>query len=127
MGIQDISDFSLVVLLSDSTGSGRDWLEQVQPHLYGVPLYAIVSKQAEPIYLPYRMAGQLQVLMAGISAGANYERVYLITTNNQQMLKAYHGVLLFMAILLACVILLSIFPQFPTVMHTRRTRKHASR
>jgi hypothetical protein len=124
--IQDISDFSLVVFLTDSTGSGRDWLEQVQPRLSGVPLYAIVSKQAEPIYLPYRKAGQLQALMAGISEGADYERVYLFTTNNQQMLKAYHGVLLFIVILLACVILLSIFPQFPTVTPTRRTHKHAS-
>jgi hypothetical protein len=125
--IQDISDFSLVVFLTDSTGSGRDWLEQVQPRLSGVPLYAIVSKQAEPIYLPYRKAGQLQALMVGISEGADYERVYLITTNNQQMLRAYHGVLLFIAILLACVILLSIFPQFSTAVPTRRSRKHASR
>ncbi len=125
--IQDISDFSLVIFLADSTGSGRDWLEQVRPRLSGVPLYAIVSKQAEPIYLPYRKAGQLQALMAGISEGADYERVYLFTTNNQQMLRAYHGVLLFIAILLACVILLSIFPQSSNVAPTRRTRKHASR
>ena len=113
--IRDISDFSLVIFLTDSTGSGRDWIEQVQPRLTSVPLYAIVSKQAEPIYLPYRKAGQLQALMAGISDGADYERVYLYTTNNQQMLRAYHGVLLFMAILLACVILLSFFPQFSRV------------
>jgi len=126
-GIQDISDFSLVVLLSDSAGSGRDWIEQVQPRLFDVPLFAIVSKQAAPTYLPYRESGQLQALAAGISDGVSYERVYLLTTNNQQMLRAYQGVLLFMATLLACVILLSVFPHKIDIKPARRSRKNASR
>jgi hypothetical protein len=125
--IEELTDFSLVVLLTDSTGSGKDWLEQVQPRLGDVPLFAIVSKQAEPLYLPYQESGQLQAMLAGISEGANYEQIYLFTTNNQTMLRAYRGGLLFMAILLACVILLSIFPQSPTIKLARRTRKHASR
>jgi hypothetical protein len=125
--IQKISDFSLVILLTDSSSSGRDWLEQVQLRLDDTPLYAIVSRQAEPILLPYQNSGQIQSLMAGISDGANYERIYLFTTNNQQMLRAYQGALLFMAILLVCVIVLSIFPQKTTITPTRRTGKHASR
>jgi hypothetical protein len=125
--IQNISDFSLVILLTDSSSSGRDWLEQVQPRLGDTPLYAIVSRQAEPILLPYQESGQIQSLIAGISDGANYERIYLFTTNNQQMLRAYQGALLFMAILLVCVIVLSIFPQKTMITPTSRTGRHASR
>jgi hypothetical protein len=125
--IRNISDFSFVLILTDSANSGRDWIEQVQPRLEEKPLYVITSRQAEPILEPYLKSGQIQAMVAGISDGASYERVHLFTTNNQQMLKAYHGVLLFMAVLLACVIVLSIIPQDPKIRSRKGSRKHAAR
>jgi hypothetical protein len=125
--IRKISDFSMVLLLTDSSGSGRDWLEQVQPRLIDTPLYAVVSKQAEPIFKPYQESGQIQAMVSGIQDGASYERVYLLTTTNQQMLRAYRGVLLFVAVLIACIIILSVFPQNSRVNTTRSTRKNAPR
>lgn len=125
--IQDISDFSMVLLLTDSAKSGRDWLEQVQPQLKDTPLYVITSRQAAPILKPYQESGQIQAMVAGISEGADYERIYLLTTNNQQMQKAYNGVLLFMAVLFACIIVLSIFPQNPKIRSGKGSRNHAAR
>jgi hypothetical protein len=125
--IRNISDFSFVLILTDSANSGRDWIEQVQPRLEEKPLYVITSRQAGPILEPYLKSGQIQAMVAGISDGASYERVHLFTTNNQQMLKAYHGVLLFMAVLLACVIVLSIIPQDPKIRSRKGSRKHAAR
>jgi hypothetical protein len=127
VNIRNISDFSFVLILTDSANSGKDWIEQVQPRLAAKSLYVIASRQAEPILEPYLKSGQIQAMVAGISDGATYERVHLFTTNNQQMLKAYHGVLLFMAVLLACVIVLSIFPQNPKIRSRKGSRKHAAR
>jgi hypothetical protein len=127
VNIRKVSDFSFVLVLTDSANSGRDWIEQVQPRLTDKPLYMITSRQAGPILEPYLESGQIQAMVIGISDGASYERVHLFTTNNQQMLKAYHGVLLFMAVLLACVFVLSIFPQNPKIRSRKGSRNHAVR
>jgi hypothetical protein len=127
VNIRNISDFSFVLILTDSANSGRDWIEQVQPRLVDKPLYVIASRQTKPILEPYLESGQIQAMVVGISDGASYERIHLFTTNNQQMLKAYHGVLLFIAVLLACVIVLSIFPQNPKLRSRKGSRNHAAR
>lgn len=127
VNIRNISDFTFVLVLTDSANSGRDWIEQVQPRLVDKPLYVITSRQAKPILEPYLESGQIQAMVAGISDGASYERIHLFSTNNQQMLKAYHGELLFIAVLLACVIVLSIFPQNPKIRSRKGSRNHAAR
>ncbi len=125
--IREISDFSSVLLLTDSANSGRDWIEQVRPRMADRPLYVITSRQAGPILMPYQESGQIQAMITGISDGASYERVHLFTTNNQQMIKAYHGVLLFMAVLIACVLVLSVFPQNPRIKSRKASHTHAAR
>jgi len=115
------SDFSMLLLLTDSSEAGKDWLEQVQPRLDDTPLFLIASSQAAPILRPYLESGQIKALVEGISDAASYERVHLQTTNNQLLLRAYHGGLLSMAILLACVIVLSIVaPNFPISPYKRK-------
>ncbi|MGB8252140.1 MAG: hypothetical protein WCF08_02915 [Anaerolineaceae bacterium] len=115
------SDFSMLLLLTDSSEAGKDWLEQVQPRLEDTPLFMVASSQAAPILRPYLESGQIKALVEGISDAANYERVHLQTMNNQLLLKAYHGGLLFMAVLLACVIALSIVaPGFPISPNKRK-------
>ncbi|MBN2256597.1 MAG: hypothetical protein JW704_02085 [Anaerolineaceae bacterium] len=110
-GIQGVADFNMVVLLTDSSETGRDWLEQIQPRLGNTPFFVIASSQAGPILSPYLESGQIQAMVTGIASGASYERIQLLTTNNQLMLKAHQGVMLFMVVLFACVLLISVIPQ----------------
>jgi hypothetical protein len=74
--IQSISDFSLVLLITDNPNTTRAWVEQVNPHLDLVPLVAIVSAQVEPMALPYYSRtndSQIDGLVSGLTGGAGYE------------------------------------------------------
>ncbi len=76
-GISAVSDFSLVVLITDNPDIARTWFEQIQPTLAGTPIVSIISAQAEPILQPYYGDGsenaQMQGLVSGILGGAAYE------------------------------------------------------
>jgi hypothetical protein len=82
-GMQSISDFALVLVLTDDPDTARSWIEQVQPMLdplrdgQGVPLAMAVSAQAEPLVYPYYSANPRQVdgLVSGVTGGAFYETV----------------------------------------------------
>ena len=70
-----ISDFALVVLITDNPNTARAWVEQVNPELGAVPLVALVSAQAEPMVRPYFDNQQTQIdgLVSGLTGGAAYE------------------------------------------------------
>jgi hypothetical protein len=75
-GIQAISDFALVVVITNDPDSARYWIEQVQPKIGDTPLLAVVSAQAEPMVQPYFGDGQnaqLQGIVSGLTGGAAYE------------------------------------------------------
>ena len=81
-GIQQIGDFTLVVVISDDPDNARGWIEQVQPALVdpvnpnnSTPLVMVVSAQAEPLVYPYYDNSPRQVtgIIAGVAGGATYE------------------------------------------------------
>ncbi len=73
--VTGISDFALVVLITDNPTTARAWVEQVNPELGAVPLVALVSAQAEPMVRPYfdNQQAQIDGLVSGLSGGAAYE------------------------------------------------------
>ncbi|MDH3943324.1 MAG: hypothetical protein OEV06_04425 [Anaerolineae bacterium] len=73
--VETVSDFAMVLVLTDSPEVARAWIEQVDPLLGDTPLVMVVSEQAEPFLIPYYRseAGQVDALMAGIQDGAYYE------------------------------------------------------
>ena len=73
--ITGVSDFSLVVLITDNPNTARAWVEQVNPELGAVPMIALVSAQAEPMVRPYfnNQQSQLDGLVSGLTGGAAYE------------------------------------------------------
>jgi hypothetical protein len=75
--IQKLSDFSLVLVLTENPDNARAWIEQVQPLLAGTPLVFVSSAQVEPIIQPYYASNAKQVsgIIAGISAGVSYEKL----------------------------------------------------
>jgi len=73
--VSRLSDFALVVLISDSPNTVQAWVEQVQPQLGETPMVAVVSAQAGPMVRPYyaQQSGQLSGLVSGLPGAASYE------------------------------------------------------
>jgi len=76
-----LADYSVVILLTDNTESGRVWVEQLElaksrlPELAGRPLLVASSAQAGPMLQPYLVSGQIDILVNGLADAAKYEFV----------------------------------------------------
>jgi hypothetical protein len=73
-GIQKLSDFAAVIILTENADTGRNWIEQAGPHLGNTPMLMVVSAQAEPMIRPYFDSGQLKGLVSGLSDAKIYEQ-----------------------------------------------------
>jgi len=78
MNINQISDFSMVIVATDKPDTGKTWLEQVKPNLGNTPLVLLLSSQAAPLLQPYfaTHASRNQSVIIGVSGGAEYENIY---------------------------------------------------
>ena len=78
-GVQALSDYSALILLSDHAESGRVWVEQLQnqkqkdPALTNKPFLVVASAQAGPLLQPYVLSGQITGMISGISEAASFE------------------------------------------------------
>ena len=93
-GINEIRDFTMVLVISDDPDAARGWIEQVGPFLVDpsnpqsrTPLIMVVSAQAGPLIYPYYLSSPKQVdgLVSGLSGGAYYEN----TTNRPGLARLY--------------------------------------
>ncbi len=77
LNINHLTDFSLVIVLTDDVERGRSWVEQASATLNAssTPFLMAVSAQAEPIIYPYYASGQVDGMVSGLSGGATYERL----------------------------------------------------
>lgn len=75
-GVQSLSDFAAVIILTDNADTGRNWIEQAGPQLGDKPMLMIISAQAEPMIRPYFDSGQLKGLVSGLSDAKIYEQNY---------------------------------------------------
>lgn len=74
--IKKISDYKLIVVLTDNTDSARAWIEQVEPLLRETtPLLVASSAQVEPMLRPYYASSPRQIdgFVSGLSGGVAYE------------------------------------------------------
>ncbi len=74
--VHRLSDFALVLVLSDDAEGARIWIEQAAKPLNDAktPFIMAVSAQAEPMIYPYYVSGQLDGLVSGLFGGASYEQ-----------------------------------------------------
>jgi len=73
--VQKLSDFAMVLVVTESPYTARSWIEQVKPLMGEKPLVMVVSAQAEPVVRPY-FEGEpkvVQGIVAGLPGGASYE------------------------------------------------------
>jgi hypothetical protein len=75
-GVQALSDFALLVVITSGSDDARVWIEQAQPHLGGKPLVAVVSAGAEPLVRPYYESTEPKVagMLSGLTSATAYEQ-----------------------------------------------------
>jgi hypothetical protein len=73
-GIQKLSDFAAVIVMTDNADTGRNWIEQAGPHLGSTPMLMVISAQAEPMIRPYFDSKQIQGMVSGLPDARIYEQ-----------------------------------------------------
>jgi hypothetical protein len=77
--VKDLSDFTMVVVLTEDPEVARTWIEQAKPALaaMGKPLVMAVSAQAEPLVYPYYAGGERQVngIVGGLAGAQALDRL----------------------------------------------------
>jgi hypothetical protein len=75
-GIEKLSDFATILILTDDAETGRIWIEQTSSAIGGIPVLMVISAQAEPMLLPYYYSGQIKGLVTGLVGGEAYAQTY---------------------------------------------------
>ncbi|NPV57076.1 MAG: hypothetical protein HPY76_10465, partial [Anaerolineae bacterium] len=111
-GIQRVSDFAAVIVITDDAGTARAWVEQVEPALADTPLLLVVSAQAAPMAIPYLESAQVDAILSGMGDGMAYERLTSVKASGNNFWRAYQvGILVIMLFtLLGVVLQLSLKP-----------------
>ncbi len=89
LGVQQLSDFKAVLVLTDNPDIARDWIEQAGPDLGDKPMAMVISAQAEPMLRPYYDSGQIQGLVTGLAGGKAYEQAINHTGVDQAYWNAF--------------------------------------
>ena len=119
--IYSISDFGLVVLITDRVETGRAWVEQVQPVLGDTPFLLVTSAQAAPLLNAYYQADQFDGLLAGYQDGMSYPlRPQGSGVDFLSWDSFYYGMLAAVILLFAGILVNSVFSLF-----RRETREEA--
>jgi hypothetical protein len=84
-GVEKLSDFGLIVVITAGTDSARTWAEQAYPWKGSTPLLMVLSTGAEPLVRPYYEALEPQVdgILTSMPSAVAYER-YLGYAGNAQ-------------------------------------------
>jgi len=74
--VSQLSDFSLIVLITATPDSARAWVEQTRNYAQGVKMLAVVSAGADPLVRPYYEADPPQIagMVSGLRGAAQYEK-----------------------------------------------------
>jgi hypothetical protein len=76
-GIQKLSDFAAIIVLTDNADSGRVWIEQTGSTIGNTAMLMVISAQAEPMILPYYDSGQIKGLVTGLAGGEAYGQTFV--------------------------------------------------
>ncbi len=88
-GIQKLSDFASIIVLTDNADSGRIWIEQAGSTIGNKPILMVISAQVEPMILPYYDSGQIKGLVTGLAGGEAYGQALLRTGEQTGLLQSY--------------------------------------
>ncbi len=74
-GVQQLSQFAAVILLTDDAETARLWIEQTEGKLGQANLLVVSSAQAGPMLQPYVQSGQIDGLVVGLGGSAPIEQI----------------------------------------------------
>jgi hypothetical protein len=79
-GVQRLSDFGLVVVITSSSQQARMWAEQVGPGIGSVPLAMVLSAGVEPMIRPYfdSVDRPVDAILSGLPSAVKYEQLIQI-------------------------------------------------
>ncbi len=73
-GINSLSQFTALIIITDSADSARTWIEQTSSTRGTIPIVIISSAQAAPMIQPYYDSQQVSGLVSGLYGGAVVEQ-----------------------------------------------------
>jgi hypothetical protein len=73
-GVTHLSDFAVMILLTDNVETARIWIEQTETVRGDTRFLVISSAQSGPMILPYLQSGQVDVMLSGLDGGAPIEQ-----------------------------------------------------
>ena len=121
-GITNLSDYFLVIILTDNPDTARGWIEQVEPLLGETPLLMVTSAQTAPMVAPYSDSGQVDGIVSGLSGGVSYELLMGQGGQAQRYWDAYQiGLIMAVTLTLAGALYYTILA--PYQVRGRRRRK----
>ena len=77
LGVQKLSDFAALIVITENADSGRVWVEQTGSTIGNTPILMVISAQAEPMILPYYNSGQIKGLVTGLAGGEYYGQTFV--------------------------------------------------
>lgn len=77
LGVNRLSDFSAVVVITAGTETARTWAEQTHPWIGDTPLLMVLSAGAEPLVRPYFEAAEPRVdgILTGLPSAVSYQQL----------------------------------------------------
>jgi hypothetical protein len=124
-GIQSLSEYAAVILMTDHAESGRAWVEQLyaqkqqDPLLTSQPLLVIASAQADPLLQPYVSSRQINGIVSGLSDAARYEAVKVISASPKTARSYWDAFGIGLAMSIALIVIGSLWSLF-TGIRARR-------
>jgi len=73
-GVSHLSDFAVIILLTDDVETARIWIEQTETTRKDARFLVISSAQSGPMILPYLRSGQVDAMLTGLDGGAPIEQ-----------------------------------------------------
>jgi hypothetical protein len=73
-GVSTLSNFAVLILITDNADSARVWIEQTTSARGAMPVVVVSSAQAAPMIQPYYASHQINGLVSGIYGGALFEQ-----------------------------------------------------
>jgi len=125
-GVAQLSDMSLVVVITESPETARNWIEQAGPLLGSTPLLLVTSAQADPMLQPYYASNprQVQGMIAGLSGGMAYESTMPRTGQARRSWDAYsYGLPMAILIILFGSLLSVVLAYLPTLRRSKGEAK----
>ena len=122
-GVNNISDFATIILLSDDAENARIWIEQLEADnsLDTTSFIVVSSGQSGPMILPYLQSGQVDGIVIGLDNNASIEQY---NAGRPGLARGYWDAYGFGLLTAVAIIILGSFWNLISAFQARRTNNN---